>query len=60
MLRTLRHIEDLAVCETSARFSFVSLASPADTSAAGSDYDLLLQRSQFIESCMKAKGYRAQ
>jgi len=47
-------------CEREARTSVRQSRIPGDTSAAGSDYDLLLQRSQFIESCMKAKGYRAQ
>ncbi len=31
-----------------------------DTSAARSDYDILVQRSQLVESCMKGKGYRGQ
>jgi len=47
-------------CEREARVSVRQSRIPGDTSAAGSDYDILVQRSQFIESCMKAKGYRAQ
>lgn len=51
---------DLDECERAARVSVRQSRIPGDTSAAGSDYDLLLQRSQFIESCMKGKGYRGQ
>jgi len=47
-------------CEREARTSVRQSRIPSDSMAGGPDYDILLQRSQFIESCMKAKGYRAQ
>jgi hypothetical protein len=52
--------QDLDECEREARVSVRQSRIPGDTSVAGSDYDILVQRSQFIESCMKAKGYRGQ
>jgi len=51
---------DQDACEREARVSVRQSRIPSDSMAGGPDYDILVQRSQFIESCMKAKGYRPQ
>ncbi len=51
--------KDLADCEHQARVSVRQSRIPGET-AAGADYDILVQRSQVIESCMKGRGYRGQ
>ncbi len=51
--------KDLADCEHQARVDVRQSRIPGET-ATGADYDILVQRSQVIESCMKAKGYRGQ
>jgi hypothetical protein len=51
--------KDLADCEYQARVAVREPRIPGQT-ATGPEYDILVQRSQVIESCMRGKGYRGQ